>query len=410
MFLGLMEAVKLGLVFLTIIIALRRKVPMGLTLLGMGPVTALIYQVPIDLLLSGYGEVIGSQRFISLTGLVVLVTIMGSLLKDLGFLDRLGNACKGIYGGSRTAVTILPPLIGIMPMPGGSLLSAPLVNSVLDDPRYPPHFKCVTNYWFRHLIELTWPVYPGIVLTEAVTGMPIATVSMLQAPLMLAMIIVGLFMFARHVKTDPIEHPALWKPLLGISKSIWPLVIAILMYGVFEVELSLSFLFALLVLVTVTRPSKKIMIDSLKAGLSVKLLAFIFGVLTFQMVLEISGGIESIPKLASVYHLPEELVISIVCFSIGLLTGMISAYVGLGYTLLAGLLYQPVINPGYILLASMAGFTGFLLSPAHLCMVLTTNYFGADLTKVIKTLVLPLLLVTIIGWAVYLSGYGSLFE
>jgi uncharacterized protein len=404
-----MDAVKLGLILIAIIIALKRKVPVGITLLAMGPLTALLYQVPIGPVLDGYVTVARSQQFYSLTALVVLITIMGNMLKALGFLDRLADACRGLYGGARTAVAVLPPLIGLMPMPGGSLLSAPLVDSVLSAPQYTPQFKCAANYWFRHMVEFTWPIYAGIVLTSALTGMSIARVSLLQAPFTIIMLLLGLFFFTRRITRDPVSQPSLGHPLKGIALSIWPVMAAILLYGIFKLEMSLSALIALVLLILVARPAKTILWDSIKSGLAPDLLALIYGVLTFQKILDLSGGIQSIPRLAAAYHFPEELLIGAVCFSIGLLTGMTSAFIGLGYSLLSGLLYQPQLNPGYIMLAGLSGFIGMLLSPAHLCLILTNEYFGSDLLKVIRVLLLPLLLLALFGWGLYAIGYGDLF-
>ena len=404
-----MNAVKLALILLAIIIALKRKMPVGITLLAMGPLTALIYQVPLGPLLESYWEVARSQQFYSLTALVVLITIMGNLLKALGFLDRLANACRGLYGGARTAVAVLPPLVGLMPMPGGSLLSAPLVNSVLSGPQYAPQFKCAAYYWFRHMVEMTWPLYAGIVLTSAMTGMSIASVSLLQMPFTLAMLGLGLIFFTRRIASEPSSEPSLWRPIRGIALSIWPVMVAVLLYGILKVEMSLSALVALVLLIIVGRPSKPVLWRAIKTGLEIDLLALIFGVLTFQKTLDLSGGIQSISSLATAYHLPEELLIFAVCFTIGLLTGMVSAYIGLGYSLLSGLLYQPQVNPGYIMLASLSGFIGMLVSPAHLCLILTNDYFGSDLLKVIRTLLFPLLLLALFGVALYLVGYGKLF-
>ncbi len=404
-----MEALRLGLILAAIIIALRRKVSIGVTLMAMGPLTALIYQVPIDPLLAAYRDVALSHRFFSLTGLVVLATVMGCLLKELGFLDRLADACQKLRGGNKTAVAVLPPLVGVMPMPGGSLLSAPLVDSLLGDQRYSPAFKCATNYWFRHLIELTWPIYPGIILTEAVTGMPVYKISLLQSPLTAIMVVVGIVAFIRPIKIRPSASPSAIKALTGILGSIWPVMIAVALYGAFKLELSLSLLVANICLVVATRPSKKMLVDAVKQGLSIKMLMFIFGVLSFQSVLELSGGIESIPKLATEYDLPAGLIIFAVCFSIGFLTGMISAYVGLGFTLLAGLLYQPELIPNNIMFASLSGFMGFLLSPAHLCVVVTSHYFGCEFWSMIKKVILPLSVVFVLGLILYLLDYGSLF-
>ena len=404
-----MEALKLGLILIAILVALRRKVSVGVTLLAMGPLTALLYQVSVAPLLDAYKAVAGSQHFISLTALVVIITMMGSLLNALGYLDRLAGACRSLYGGARTAAAVLPPLIGLMPMPGGSLLSAPLINSILKHPRYTPHFKCAVNYWFRHLIEFTWPVYAGILLTAALTQMSVAQVSLLQAPFSVFMLLIGLIVFTRRIQSEPAENPSLLVPFKGIIGSIWPVAVAILLYGLAGLDLAISALLALIALVIVARPPRPALVAAIKEGLSFKLLILIYGVLTFQRILSLSGGVASIPRLAAEYGLPEEIIIIAVCFAIGLLTGMVSAYIGLGYSLLSGLLYQPVLNPGYIMLASISGFAGMMLSPAHLCLVVTNEYFGSDILKVMRTLALPLVLFFVAALGLYLLGYGTLF-
>jgi len=404
-----MEALKLVVVLAAIILALRRRISVGITLLAMGPFTALLYQVGFRPLMEGYGSVAGSAQFFSLTGLVVFVTVLGTLMKEIGYLDRLADACRSLPGGSRTAVVSLPPLIGLMPMPGGSLLSAPLVNSVLSDSKYTPHFKCAANYWFRHQVEFAWPIYAGLVLTEAITGLPIGRVALLQMPLTLFMFAIGFVYFALRITNNATGRPELLKPMRGIAVTIWPVMIAIFLYGLFGLELSLSAAAAIIALVVVVRPDRPVLTKALKAGFSVELVVLIFGVLSFQMVLELSGAVQSIPSLAAAWNLPPELIIFLVCFLIGLLTGMVSAYVSLGYTLLAGLLYQPEIVPGHILLAALSGFMGMMVSPAHICLVVTNAYFGSELSRVIRTLAIPLIVLGLLGFLLYLTPYASFF-
>ncbi|MCP4685199.1 MAG: hypothetical protein GY867_07080, partial [bacterium] len=84
-----MDALKLVVILVAIIVALRRKVPVGVALFGAGPLAALLYQVPLDILGQGYLSLLGSERFLFLTGVVILITILGHLLKELGALDRL---------------------------------------------------------------------------------------------------------------------------------------------------------------------------------------------------------------------------------------------------------------------------------------------------------------------------------
>lgn len=404
-----MEALKLLFVLALIIVALRKKLSVGITLFGAGLVTALIYRVDFALLLEGYWELLKSKRFISLTSVILLITILGQLLKELKFLDKLTDACRSLPGGNKTAVAVLPPLVGLMPMPGGSLLSAPLVGNVLSDEKYAPHFRTASNYWFRHIVEFFWPIYPGIILTEAITGMPIGKVSLIQFPFTIIMTGLGLIFFIRKIDNHSRSAPHLFTALWGILKSIWPIALAILIYGVFKVNLALAVLSAVIILILTARPSRDSLRTALKHGLSYKLIFLIYGTLSFQTALELSGAIGSIPKLTTQLNLPEELVIFLVCFTAGILTGMVAAFVALSYTLLAGFLYLPEIVPAHIMLAYLSGYLGMILSPTHLCLILTNEYFHSDLLKVYRQIIIPVILLGLLGFLVYLSPWPALF-
>jgi len=404
-----MDAIKLVVVFVIIILALRKKLSVGVTLFGAGVITSLLYKVELSALLYGYWELLRSQRFISLTSVIVLITMLGQLLEELKFLGRLSKACNGLPGGTRTAVAVMPPLVGLMPMPGGSLLSAPLVGNVLTGNRYLPEFRTASNYWFRHIVEFFWPIYPGIILTEAITGMPIGSVSLMQFPLTVIMITIGLFFFIRKIDNDHDNDTHFLKALVGILKTIWPIILAIAIYSIFKVDLALAVLFSFVVLIGIARPARSSLIIALKRGLSYKLVFLIFGTLSFQTALELSGAIGSIPKLSLQFNLPEELLIFLVCFTAGILTGMVAAFVALGYTLLAGFLYQPEIIPSHILLAYLSGYLGMMLSPTHLCLILTNEYFKSDLFKVYRQLAIPIILLALLGFLLYLSPWTPLF-
>ena len=397
-------------VFLLIVVALRKKVSVGVTLFGAGLLTALFYSVELSALLSGYGELLGSLRFLFLNAVVVQITFLGSLLSELRYLERLATACRLLWGGRRTACATLPPMIGLMPMPGGSLLSAPLVDKVLGVGRYRPEFRTVTNYWFRHIVEFFWPIYPGIILTEAITGLPIGSVSLMQFPMTLAMIVIGFVFFIRRIDNSDAGQADMKQAVIGIIGALWPIILAILLYGILQVELALAILLSTVALIARERPARQKLLKAVRKGLSYKLILLVFGTLSFQTSLELSGAIESIPRLSSEYNLPQELVIFLVCFTAGLLTGMVAAYVAMGYTILAGFLYQPQIAPSLILLAYISGYVGIMLSPTHLCLILTNDYFKSDLLRVYRQMALPIILLMLFGFLLYLSPWGELFR
>ncbi len=408
-FLVAMELAKLLAILALIVFALRKKLSVGLTLFIAGLLAALLYQVPLQSLLDGYWELVKSERFLSLTAVIVLITILGSLLAELGFLHRLADACRHLPGGNRTAVAVLPFLVGLMPMPGGALLSAPLVGNVLKEDRYSPEFKTVTNYWFRHMVEFFWPVYPGIILTEGITGMPMFKVALMQLPMTILMAAIGAVYFSRKISLDQENHVNTFAALKGIAGSLWPIASAIAVYAIFKVNMAWAVLAATIALIVATRPSSTLLWPTLKKGLSYKLVFLVFGILSFQTVLELSGAITQITTLAQQYHFPPALLIFLVCFAIGLLTGMVAAYVGMGYALLAGFLYQPVLQPGNIQLAYLAGYVGMLLAPTHLCLVLTNEYYKSNLMSVYRLIIVPLLILAVLGFLLSRSFWPALF-
>jgi hypothetical protein len=50
-------------------------------------------------------------------------------------------------------------------------------------------------------------------------------------------------------------------------------------------------------------------------------------------------------------------------------------------------------SPGLVSLGFAAGFAGVMLSPVHLCYVLTCEYFQVDIAKVYRRLFIPSALV-----------------
>ena len=93
-------------------------------------------------------------------------------------------------------------------------------------------------------------------------------------------------------------------------------------------------------------------------------------------------------------------------FVIGLLTGVTSAYIGVGFPIVIPLLGSQALsqNAG-MLLAFGGGFMGVMASPVHLCLVLTKDYFRASLGKTLRLLIFPILMTSLIAWLLSATLY-----
>ena len=399
------DFLKLLIVFVGIIVGIRKKIFVGYILFAAGVLTALLYQVSFSEAFVGYKELILSKNFLYLYGMIILITFLGRVLKEIGYLDRLVKSSENLIGGARTASAALPPLVGLMPMPGGALLSAPLIGKILSSEKYTPEFRTVMNYWSRHIVEFCWPVYPGLILSAALTSMPIGTIALLQLPMTFIMVAIGIIFFVREIEVNNNGVGQFIRPFFKIIVCVWPILLAIVIYAIFPIALVWAVLISVILLLLKEKPSLVQLKIVGKEAFTPRLFILTYGVLSFQMMLEITGAVGSIPKLSAQLGLPAAFVIILVAFSSGLLTGILFALVGLAYPLLAGYLYDPQVNLANIFLAFVSGYIGMIFSPTHFCLILTNEYFRSNLGKVYRLLTVPLLILFAIGFLLYLIGY-----
>lgn len=399
------EAIKLTIVFLSVVVGIRLKVFVGYVLFGASLLTALLFQLDLKTIIYGYRDTMLSADFIYLLAIIILITFLGRILREIGYLDRLGQAGENLIGGTRTAAAVLPALVGLMPMPGGALLSAPLVSKVLDDKKYTPEFKTAVNYWSRHVVEFCWPVYPGLVLVAALTSMSIGSVSLMLLPMSFLMILSGYLFLLRKIKNSHKEKGELLRPALSILALIWPILLGIGISLLFSLPLLYAFAIALLVLIIKERPSLAKLKTAGREAFSYRLVILIFGTLSFQKMLELGGGVSVITSLSTEMGMPTAIIIILVSLVSGLLTGILFALIGLAFPLLAGFLYQPDINLNNIFLAFVSGYIGMILSPSHFCLILTNEYFKSNIGSVYRLLTLPIILLFVGALILYLTGY-----
>ncbi len=171
--------------------------------------------------------------------------------------------------------------------------------------------------------------------------------------------------------------------------SLWPILLAILLIFVLRLSMVLSLGIAALAPQVLSRmPLKdrgKLILRSLdwKAGL------LIVSVMVFKSIMDVSGALVSVvrafpPEGAGAYVL-----LFAAPFLMGFLTGVNQAFVGISFPMLMPIFGQPRPDIVLVLFAYVSGFVGILLSPAHLCLATTVEYFHAELRDVYKIMLVP---------------------
>ncbi len=136
------------------------------------------------------------------------------------------------------------------------------------------------------------------------------------------------------------------------------------------------------------------------SALDWRVISLLASVMFFKYMLDRSSALTGLGPMLSAA--PSSLIVAMVIFLpflVGLLVGLNQAYVATTFPLLAPFIGH---DPGLLMLAYAFGFFGVLLSPAHLCLALSREYFKASWVSVYKWLVPSILGVAIVTFTVWL--------
>ena len=153
-------------------------------------------------------------------------------------------------------------------------------------------------------------------------------------------------------------------------------------------------------LMVMGRPGRGDMVRVLRHGASLDVVMLIFGVMLFKNTMEATGAVEGISSFFVSSGVPIIPTLIAIPLAAGLLTGITIGYVGATFPLLVSL--PGGSSPEAIVLAFAAGFVGVLLSPTHVCLILTREYFHASLTGIYRRMALPAAVLMAAAVALYL--------
>jgi hypothetical protein len=412
--------VKLALLLAGFLLALRRGLDLGLLLLLATIAVEALFPIAPRAFLAAVGDGVASRETLNLVGVIFITIALGRVMAEAGTLRLMTRSLADLIPDYRLVLALPPALVGLLPMPAGALVSAPLVNDAAGDKPISPEARTFINYWFRHLWEYIWPLYPGLIIGAAVLDIPVRRFALAQYPLTAAAIAVGLAWLARHVPRDRAEEARARDRRAGargVAASTWPF--AAILVGVFgaraPVLAALAATTALVVLAALLPPARiapRRIAALFAQSASPRTLLLLLAVMAFKEALEACGALTEIPRVLDAAGVPALVPLFIAPFLVGLLTGVNQAYVAITFPMLAPLMSGaagsggPVgeaapLDMSLVMFAYVSGFLGILLSPTHLCLVLTREYFKADFPSVYRLLAAPVI-------ALFLTAVGLL--
>lgn len=393
----MIDLLKISLTLISILLLLRIKLNISYVMLTASFILFLLYWMPFPLILKTCKEAAINSATIKLILALSFIRIFEMILRAHAVLTHMMDAVKAMFRNRKIVAASMPLLIGLLPSIGGAYFSAPMVAEATEDTKMSPEEKGFVNYWLRHPWEYILPLYPGILLASVISKIELHDLIIVNLSYAVFTMITG-YTFGMHrakgiIKTEEkLSKEGIW--------SFIPIAGVLLLVVIFHIELHYALIATVIALLLFYRYGFKAILSCLKHGFSFEIIILILSVMLFKEAMENSGAVknisgffvhEGIPTLPILFFLP---------FVTGLLTGITIGFVGSTFPLIMSIAGNTSI--GAISFAFASGFLGVLLSPVHICLVLTREYFKADLWGMYKMMIPASLIVFCVAIVEYL--------
>lgn len=394
-----------------IVVLLRFKVLIGPAILSGGLLIWLFESRSFEKLWVAFTETLTMQRTWDLLLCLYFVMCLEVELRKSGSLHGMVVTLRNIFSSNKVTLAFMPAFLGLLPSLGGARFSAPIVQEASEGIAVDDEQKSAINLWFRHIFEFSNPLMPGVILACGIANVSIGDlIDQVGWVTILCFVLGWIFLIVPLKITDPEkatntqhDRAIYWKSLI---LAFGPIVTSFLLIVAFDVQAALAMGLVVVAFIPLyfwfKRPIsvKSVFTESLDK----KLFFNVVCILYFIQLLTVIGTLDEIVNVFNNSALPQAVIIACLSFIFGVMTGMGQGYIAIVMPIVA------LMAPGNIVLVGIAmvyGMAGQMVTPTHLCILVTVEYFKSRLWKTIgKCGVLSLLMILIFSawtyWRYYL--------
>ncbi len=372
------------LAFIFIVIIGQKNLPLALFC---GTIILGLFTIPAINIVKIFINTLTDIPVILLVFVVFFIPMIGGVMRESGQMD---NIVRNLRIGKRGIMAVAPAIMGLLPMPGGALFSAPIMEKsgegVDDD------LKVAINIWYRHLLILVYPLSSDLIATTKIVGLNIYNAVLYLFPTLIIATILGQIFFLNKVKGE-----IAYIDKFSLKNLLIPLII-ILVAPLLDFIFRSSKVFSLKEIGTLIgvltgfglamffSPTK---VDLIQIFLKMKPYRFSFiilGLFYFLNIFKVSG----IDKVIAQIPFPPLLLCIIAGFILGVATGRVLLPSSIVFPIF--LLTNQITLLNFSLIYTSI-FFGYVVSPVHPCLSVTCEYFRTDIKGPFKLLMPPALII-----------------
>jgi len=395
------DIIKLTII-LVFLLGGTRRLNLGIILLACSVFLTILEPLPFKKILFVLFKGLFNPSTGNLLGILSLIMVLEYLMRKHCILQRMIYSLRHILKDFRVLSALFPALIGILPSAGGAIFSAPMVEEVSSNTTLQPERKSFINFWFRHPWEYFSPLYPAVIFASEILEIPISKIIAYHLPLGIITWLIGIPFAFWGAK--PFDEKGAKKGkasdyrLTDIAAGVLPFFVILLVVALFHIPLILALLVAVGLFLIYFRYAPTQLPSLLRSAIAPSTLFLVIGLMIFKEALQTTQITKRLPDTLLKIGMPPILVVALVPFIVGVISGSIGGTIAITMPMLKEFIYHDMPLEIWAYSCCMVGC---LISPAHLCLVLTVEYFKTNILQVLCWLLGPvaLLLIFSLVWS-----------
>lgn len=378
-----MELLKLSLIFLSIVLILKFRKNLSLAIGVSTLFTALLFQVPLNEFVDVVSQSIVSPATLTILLVFYLVGYLQRMLEARGSLRLAQSSLDGIFKSRRITTALAPFLLGLLPSPSVVLMAGDIVNKSVGEHLRKEEKAFVTSF-YRHIPESFLPMFSSILIAINLTEGRIELSAFMLAMVPMIFVMMGLghvFYLRRIPKLIEGEHPPFKQSILRLLQGSWPIALMILWILALKRPVYEAAIVSILLFMGVGKFRLFELKTYVVTAFEKNLMLSTFFIMVFKDVLMATRVIEGLPQLFVGLPISDALIFALIFF-VGTLVGGSQAIAVIALPLL----FLTLPNAGlpiFILVMGMA-FIANQLTPTHVCLPITAEYFKIDFFALVK--------------------------
>lgn|GEM_PF-480941 len=360
----------------------------------------------VDSVISTFMAATLNHSTISLTIIVLLITLFSSVMYKTLLLDKLLKSLIGLLKNIHLLIAAIPALVGLLAVPGGAIMSAPFVDQLGNRINMPNDYKAAVNTFYRHILLFFNPLAPMLIVAADLSTLGFIPIMKFHLIPVIITLIIGHLLLKYLCPYPAPEAGGVSNSQKDASESIsysfttslknlfisgLPLISAIILALVFEVNFILALVIAIALTILIDYQGDKVLKASdikplFSKGINWKLGLSVYTIMLFGEFIKDSGAISGMAQVITNANMSLLLIILISSVIVGFTSGHPIVGAAILYPI-----FLPLIgdNAAYLSLIFTGMMLGYTSSPVHLCLIVSNEYFKTSYFGINK-LLLPL--------------------